>query len=64
MDGERRFNVLILASGYGVKLVNKKQDLIPAQIGEVEVPEYSWYILEGTFHRLIVMEMLEWIYHE
>ena len=49
---------------YGVKLANQKQDLILAQIGEVEVPEYSRYILEGAVHRLIVMEMFEWIYHE
>lgn len=64
MDGERRFNVLILACRYGVKLANQKQDLIPAQTEEVEVPEYSWYILKGAIHRLIVMEMFEWIYHE
>lgn len=28
------------------------------------MPEYSWYILKGVIHRLIFIEMFEWIYHE
>lgn len=38
------------------KLANQKQELISAEISDVEVPGYSWYIL-GEVHRLIVMEI-------